>query len=348
MEMERVMAIVGRDRICDICLPSPQVSGRHALVEYLGPDMVRIRDLNSSNGTFVNGKRVTEASVRLGDVVAFGSHVFDLGAAIPQLAREHAQERSGMTVGRDTTCDAVVPDNRVSGLHALLIPEGDGVWVVDKGSQNGTTVNGAPVSRAKVRRGDRVALGSCPVDVFRLVEPRRAPAMHGATPPPLSAPTAYEGAGRVYDTPGWQDSGRGTTRLEYAGFWLRLAAYLIDSAIVGAAIWLLSLVLLDWALSTMNTSIYLLTSLTILVVGLLYYPLMECSEKQGTLGKILLGIQVVDLEGRRISFGRALGRYFGKIISGAILYIGYIMAGFTEKKQGLHDMMAGTLVVRRQ
>ena len=60
-----------------------------------------------------------------------------------------------------------------------------------------------------------------------------------------------------------------------------------------------------------------------------------------------LGLKVTDMEGNRISFGRATGRYFGKIISGMILYIGYIIAGFTEKKQALHDIMANCLVTRK-
>jgi uncharacterized RDD family membrane protein YckC len=74
---------------------------------------------------------------------------------------------------------------------------------------------------------------------------------------------------------------------------------------------------------------------------------MESSAWQGTLGKKALGLTVTDLEGRRISFGRATGRYFAKIISTLILCIGYMMAGFTERKQALHDMIAGTLVLRK-
>ncbi len=58
-----------------------------------------------------------------------------------------------------------------------------------------------------------------------------------------------------------------------------------------------------------------------------------------------LGIKVTDLDGNRISFGRATGRYFGKIISGMIFYIGFMMAGWTQKKQALHDMLAGCLVI---
>jgi uncharacterized RDD family membrane protein YckC len=75
---------------------------------------------------------------------------------------------------------------------------------------------------------------------------------------------------------------------------------------------------------------------------------MESSSYQGTLGKMALGLTVTDLEGRQISFGRATGRYFSKIITGFIpLGIGYAMAGFTEKKQALHDIIAGCLVLRK-
>jgi uncharacterized RDD family membrane protein YckC len=85
----------------------------------------------------------------------------------------------------------------------------------------------------------------------------------------------------------------------------------------------------------------------IAAAGWLYFALMESSSKQGTLGKMALSIMVTDVNGNRITFGRATGRYFGKFLSGLILYIGYIMVAFTEKKQGLHDMIAGTLVVNK-
>jgi uncharacterized RDD family membrane protein YckC len=83
------------------------------------------------------------------------------------------------------------------------------------------------------------------------------------------------------------------------------------------------------------------------VLNWLYYALLESSTWQATLGKKALGLEVTDVEGRRISFGRATGRFFAKIISALILFIGFIMAGFTERKQALHDMIAGTLVIRK-
>ena len=61
-----------------------------------------------------------------------------------------------------------------------------------------------------------------------------------------------------------------------------------------------------------------------------------------------MGIIVTDLEGRRIGFGKATGRHFAKILSALILGIGFLMVAFTQRKQGLHDILAGTLVVKGQ
>ncbi len=83
------------------------------------------------------------------------------------------------------------------------------------------------------------------------------------------------------------------------------------------------------------------------VIGWLYYALMESSEKQATLGKMVMSLRVTDKNGQRLSFGHATGRYFSKIITGLVpLGIGYILAGITERKQALHDFIAGTLVFR--
>jgi uncharacterized RDD family membrane protein YckC len=74
---------------------------------------------------------------------------------------------------------------------------------------------------------------------------------------------------------------------------------------------------------------------------------MESSSWQATLGKKILGLRVTDLAGNRITFARASGRFFGKILSGMILGIGFLMAGFTARKQALHDILAGCLVLRQ-
>jgi uncharacterized RDD family membrane protein YckC len=136
----------------------------------------------------------------------------------------------------------------------------------------------------------------------------------------------------------------GTTM--YAGFWRRFAAWILDGL-------LLSLVTVpftlqfggDAAAEAARTSAVGTIST---VVGWLYFALMESSAKQATVGKMALGIIVTDEDGRRIGFGRATGRYFAKILSALILGIGFLMAGFTERKQALHDMVASCLVIKGQ
>ena len=81
-----------------------------------------------------------------------------------------------------------------------------------------------------------------------------------------------------------------------------------------------------------------------LVGNWLYEAIMESSTKQATVGKMIFNMKVTDLQGQRISFARASGRHFAKYLSALTIFIGYIMAGFSEKKQALHDMIAGTVV----
>lgn len=144
--------------------------------------------------------------------------------------------------------------------------------------------------------------------------------------------------------------------LKYAGFWWRFLAVFIDTIIIQLSTFIIgfftSLELSGFSSSFYKkniefTSTILVTSLLSLVIDWLYYALLESSSMQGTIGKKILGIKVTNMLGQRISFGQASGRYFAKIISGLILAIGYIMAGFTEKKQALHDIIAGTLVVKK-
>lgn len=164
-----------------------------------------------------------------------------------------------------------------------------------------------------------------------------------------------------------------STNFAYAGFWKRFLAYIIDGIIINIALSILliplfivlgigvfsqefgdmgefvalrsdpsqSEILIAGAI-IMTILIFMLTSF---VVNWLYYAIMESSTRQATLGKMAVGLIVTDIGGNRISFGRASGRFFGKILSGAILNIGYIMAAFTQKKQALHDMLADCIVI---
>lgn len=131
----------------------------------------------------------------------------------------------------------------------------------------------------------------------------------------------------------------------YAGFWLRVGALLIDFILIFVVSFFATLVL---AGLIGFEGAQVLVNLGGILGGWLYFVVMESSSRQATFGKQALGLKVTDLEGNRISFGKATGRHFGKILSAIILYIGFVMAGLTEKKQGLHDILAGCLVVRER
>jgi len=135
----------------------------------------------------------------------------------------------------------------------------------------------------------------------------------------------------------------------YSGFWKRVLASLVDAVITGIAGAIIGFVM-GIAFSAIGISSDITVGFNLIagvILGWLYYALMESSPNQATLGKSVLGIKVTDINYSRISFSSATGRYFGKGISGLLLCIGYIMVAFTSKKQGLHDIMAGTLVVNK-
>jgi len=141
--------------------------------------------------------------------------------------------------------------------------------------------------------------------------------------------------------------------MQYAGFWVRFVASFIDGIIVNIAGSILGFAagLVIGLLGGSEEGAQLLATgiggLIGVLVGWLYAALMESSASQATLGKQAMGLVVTDVSGQPLSFAKASGRHFGKYLSALILMIGFIMAAFTEKKQALHDMLAGTLVVKK-
>ncbi|MBX9725375.1 MAG: RDD family protein [Candidatus Obscuribacterales bacterium] len=138
--------------------------------------------------------------------------------------------------------------------------------------------------------------------------------------------------------------------LIYAGFWLRVAACIIDSIIFGIPITIFQVALTFLSKAVGDPTVSLIVSLSMLVISAalygLYGGLFESSKFQATPGKMLLKLKVTDLDGNRCSFARAFARYMGMGVSDATLYIGYLMAAWTEKKQCLHDKIANCLVVK--
>lgn len=139
------------------------------------------------------------------------------------------------------------------------------------------------------------------------------------------------------------------TAMRYAGFWRRLLAYVLDHVVLLAAAFLVGLVIAILGLaSTLDSNgVDVLFNIFGVVAAWLYFALQESGTHQATLGKRALGLKVFDMQGQRLTFGKATGRHFGKILSALILCIGFFMAAFTERKQALHDQLAGTVVLSR-
>lgn len=217
-----------------------------------------------------------------------------------------------------------------------------------------------------VRAARPVAQGAVPV--ARPQQPRAAvpicagapvaarPAARAGVPERGAVPAAVPGFGAKFLHTGQPGS-----------FGARLMAFLIDVILVGIAgsiiAWPLSFLLgggiqlppqggrmSEQEALAMTMKILAMSSRVIIfqiIVMWLYYALMESSAKQGTLGKKWCGLMVTNMDGNRIGFGRATGRFFGKYLSALLLYIGFLMCLWTEKKQCLHDIMAGTQVLKR-
>lgn len=149
----------------------------------------------------------------------------------------------------------------------------------------------------------------------------------------------------------------------YGGFWIRLLAHLIDHVILSAVAAPLFFIMVLPAILriaheaeqnqepspelivTILSSVFVYIALAF-VGQWLYDALLTSSSWQGTIGKRVLRLKVVDEAGNRIGFGRATGRFFAKILSSMFFCIGFIMIGFTDRKRGLHDMLANTLVMK--
>ncbi len=148
--------------------------------------------------------------------------------------------------------------------------------------------------------------------------------------------------------------------MPYAGFWKRFVAFILDSILAALPPALLCIPFLVWQIIAFDQApqnekaihaaaifgIYLFWQILGLVCMWLYFAFQESGPRQATLGKRLMKIKVVDKKGNRIRFAHASGRFFAKIPSYLTIYIGFMMAGLTNRKRALHDYIAETYVVR--
>jgi uncharacterized RDD family membrane protein YckC len=146
--------------------------------------------------------------------------------------------------------------------------------------------------------------------------------------------------------PVWDAQPSQPSQVRYGGFWIRVVAYIIDAILLsfagGAIGYATGMNMFNTDYAHYNPT----ANLVSLVIGWLYFALLESSERGATVGKMAVGLRVVTDEGQRLTFLHATGRYFAKFVSAIILGIGFLMVGWTDRKRGLHDMIAGTLVIK--
>lgn len=147
----------------------------------------------------------------------------------------------------------------------------------------------------------------------------------------------------------------------YGGFWRRVLAVIIDALVLFIPLALIQSVVAPGSMDagmhggSMSKgygvhygvgAYWIWWSGVELIAAWLYWAGLHSSVYQATVGKMALELCVTDLQGRRISFLRATGRYLATFLSALVFMIGYLMVAFHPRKQGLHDLIAGTLVIR--
>lgn len=245
---------------------------------------------------------------------------------------------STANIGREN-CQITISDDSISRNHAQIAQTQDGNFcITDLGSSNGTLLNGKKLKEKtyyKLQTGDELTFG----DITTKFQSES------------SELNDFDNSQSIIK----QRSSQAqiinqSDNLVYAGFWQRFFALFID----GIILWLAALLFggastfISFLLKEKEVALFMniiLIPLNIITYWL-YHALFESSEAQATIGKRAMSLKVVNLEGERISFLRATGRYFASWLSSFILLIGYLMQPFTKRKQTLHDLMAGTLVVK--
>jgi uncharacterized RDD family membrane protein YckC/Tfp pilus assembly major pilin PilA len=300
----------------------------------------------------------------------------------PDAFRERILERAPLTLKAVSPSDAYRQRDAMvdCGAEAIALdnPDGRYLWLQLNGKVRG------PVSEAYVRQAiDEGALdhqvhacikgehawqtleamfGLRPRSVYTDDIPAVAPFSaqrssdaYAEMPEAVADPAAGRGIGMEPEfTPGFRIRLPENVPGVYGGFWMRVAALLIDIVIVWVLVFamLMAFVFMHTPGSAetsrqLGEKLYPIVMVLLFGLPWLYFSLFESSAKQATPGKLALGLRVTDEKGGRIGLLRALGRNLGRYVSSAILYVGYMMAGWTSRKQTLHDLMASTFVVRK-
>ena len=395
LELPEGEVTIGRSRNCTVAVKDVTVSRHHASI-WFEAGKARVRDIGSSNGTFVNGKRVQgEASLVSGDKVSVGETEMQVRIAVPLESAEATVRiefgdlfcpRCGAPVPRNaTTCvacshsigapaAAATPASTVLASPPVVAPPpmptpASAPQFVSPGAvpPRPAVVTPAPMPPPAATFGP---LPPAPVPAMPPpVRPAAAAPPFAAPPPPsplgglpMAAPAPpVAPAGEVLSSirdidlaprpsaaPAPQRLPSRPSAPAPAGFLVRLGAYLIDVV----ALMVLYLIVTGpfFFLGRYGLASMLGTG-TMIVAGLAL-ALVGWGRFGTTPGKHLLGLSVtmVDAKPGQVGIGttKALIRWLGYMVSGMVLGIGFLLIAFRPDKRGLHDLLAGTMVVRRR
>jgi uncharacterized RDD family membrane protein YckC len=343
---------VGRSRTCAVMLNDLSVSRNHALV-VVRPGRVTVKDLDSSNGTYLNGIRLAaEAEVADGDRLTIGET--DVVVHITPPADLGARTQMVDVGARCGACGTRLQPGQAT-CPSCGKAQGAAARVVSKTEMLTPVAASAPGPPPAIQRDSG--------QVNAPTEPMRDPLLPPVPPPPPLPPLAVHGGPprsggevlppldeAIFHTPPAQRSSPAVPAVEAAaspvaapaaGFGIRLLAYLVDAVVVAVvAVGAQAVLGFDSLTGAMVASGLAL----VVLVGM---PVVGWSRFGTTPGKRIFGLVVLGPDGRPgMTLGRAFLRLFGYLLSTATLGIGFLLIAFTPARKGLHDHLAGTTVVR--
>jgi len=347
---------IGRSRDNDLTLNEPSVSRHHAVIIQSATGTV-LRDLGSANGTFINKLRITEQPLHDGDTILLGR---------AELRFEAPAEVSDATIRVDTARDVPAPPRpaspppQVPGAQAPPVAPPAVPPPVSPAVQPQATptrppaappVSARPVAPPPVAPPPVAPPPAAPPPAAPPQAPQ--PMAPPAAPPPSALPPAAQQAplGAPQPAPPFGITAA-PAELEYAGFWSRLGAYLIDMVIifvVELVIMIPTGLIARIAARKAPGIAGLVMALAYLIVAIfsIWYLLHFWNRDGATPGKKLLHLKVVREDGvEPMGYGTAVLRMLGYMLSSIIFCIGYLMIAFTDRKRGLHDMIAKTVVIK--
>jgi len=330
--------IIGRSPSCDIVYNDQFVSREHLqIIKYSETDF-RIIDINSTTGTYVNGQKIAsgiEHSVEKTDIIKIGNTLLKWN--------EFFKKESQMPVNN---IYATKPDEDASkqgiGNNNETFPE-ELYQMVKAFAEDGIYSESEKIAM-------KAYCSTHNIDYEQHILPlihRAIDQINASTKSETNAPVEnhFENK-KTFDRSGLKTNTDIFGIPIYAGFGRRLVAFMLDGIFV-AIITIITALILVIALNLSKSDLESFASILQLGISWLYFAFAESSGTQATLGKQIMGLKVTDERGKKVSFGKASGRYFSKILSTLILFIGYLMPLWTEKKQALHDIISGCLIVQK-